>query len=115
LIPSDEELDAKITEVCGNFVGQLDDLYAAVGLIVVGRRFGWRVMRLVASRRHWSVAVKLFGDPKTWMDQRGVFYRKSVALKIIDGVGDYWAFIRGHKAMAQDVKKAAENVVNDGC
>lgn len=104
----DKELDAKIDQVCDDFKGQLDDLYAAVGLIVVGRRYGWRVMRLISSRRHWSLASDLFGDPKDLMKERGRCYKKSIGCEIVDKAGEYWAFIKGHKPLAQDVRKAVQ-------
>ena len=105
---TDEELNAKIEQVCEDFHGQIDDLYAAVGLIVVGRRYGWRVMRLVSSRRHWTVTTKLFGDPKQLMREKGRLYGKSLGCKMIDEIGGYWDFIKGHKEQLPiDVRKSA--------
>jgi hypothetical protein len=105
---NDEELNAKIEKVCEEFTGQLDDLYAAVGMVVVGRRYGWRVMRLVAPRRHWTVATRLFGDPKQLMRERGRLYSKSVGCSLIDKAGDYWGIISGRKEqLPLDVRKAA--------
>jgi hypothetical protein len=91
-----EELNEMIDCVCAGFVGQLDDLSAAVGLIVSGQLFGWRVMRLVCSRRHWMLAAKLFGDPKKLMPERGKYYNKSLGMKVIDKTGDYWDFVAGN-------------------
>lgn len=105
---TDEELNAKIEKVCDEFTGQLDDLYAAVGMIVVGRRYGWRVMRLVSSRRHWMVATRLFGDPKQLMKERGRCYEKSLGCQLIDKAGGYWDYIKGNKPqLPLDVRKAA--------
>lgn len=92
---TDEEMMKKIDEVSTNFKGQLDDLQAAVGMLVIGRLYGWRVIRLVASRRHWQVACKLFGDLKEILPERGVLAHKSLGLKIVDTAGDYWDFISG--------------------
>lgn len=102
---TDKELNAKVETVCTEFSGQLDDLYAVVGMIVVGRLFGWRVMRLVSRRGHWALAAKLFGDPKALMRERGVLAHKSVGLAIIDKAGDYWEVIRGHKSIAREDRK----------
>ena len=93
---TDEELIIKIEEVTKNFSGQLDQLYEAIGMIVTGRLMGWRVMRLVSSRRCWMMAAKLFGDPKLLMPERGQYYEKSVGLKIIDTAGEYWDVINGN-------------------
>ena len=92
---SDEELMIKIDEVTTNFKGQLDDLTAVVGMVMVGRLYGWRVIRLVNSRRHWGLACKLFGDLKELLPDRGVLAHKSVGLTIVDKLGDYWGIIGG--------------------
>jgi hypothetical protein len=92
---TDEELIVKIEEVTKDFSGQLDHLYEAIGMIMSGRLLGWRVMRIVSSRRCWMMASKLFGDPKLLMPERGKYYYKSVGMKIIDTAGDYMEFIRG--------------------
>ena len=96
---TDQELMAKIEEETEKYHGQIDHLYEAVGMVVVGRLTGWRVMRLVSSRRCWAAASKVFGDPKEWMPERGRFAHRSLGLKIVDKVGGYWDFIAGHKSI----------------
>lgn len=88
-------LYSKIEQVCTDFTGQIDHLYEVVGMVVAGRLFGWRVMRLVSSRRCWTLAFKLFGDPKLLMPERGSLTRKSIGLDIVDGIGRYWDVISG--------------------
>lgn len=94
---NDEELMAKIEIALSEYSGQVDDFYSAVGMIVVGRLLGWRVMRLVAPSRIWSVAIKIFGDPKLLMPDRGKYAHKSVGLLLADKLGGYWDMIRGSK------------------
>lgn len=92
---NDEEMMKKIEEVSTAFVGQLDDLQAAVGMLAVGRLYGWRVTRLISSRRHWAIACRLFGDLKELLPPEGVLAHKSVGLAIVDQAGDYWDVISG--------------------
>lgn len=92
---NDKELMQKIDDVSADFKGQIDDLQAAVGLVMVGRLYGWRVMRLACSRRHWIVSCKLFGDLKQILPERGVLAHKSVGLMVVDKAGDYWDYING--------------------
>jgi len=92
---TDEEMNALIDKVSSEFTGQIDDLSAAIGILVLGRLYGWRVMRLVSNRRHWAVANKIFGDMKKLLPERGKYAHKSIGLKIADKFGDYWALIRG--------------------
>jgi len=93
---TDEELNKKIEQVSTDFHGQIDDLYQAVGMIIIGRMYGWQVMRLATPRRIWIVTSKLFGDPKLLMRPRGVLAYKSLGLKIVDKVGDYWEVMKGN-------------------
>jgi hypothetical protein len=92
---TDEELIQKIDDVTKDYKGQIDHLAEAVGLIVLGRLFGWKVMRLVCSRRSWMLASRLFGDPKELMIDRGKYANKSVGLRLVDQVGGYWDLING--------------------
>lgn len=93
---NDEELMKKIDQVSTEFKGQIDDLQAAVGLVMVGRLYGWRVMRLTCSRRHWMVACKLFGGVKEILPERTILSDKSLALRVVDKTGDYWDFVAGN-------------------
>ncbi len=106
LVP--KELADKIVNATVEFHGQIDDFYAAVGMIVVGRLVGWKVMRLVASRKCWATASKWFGDPKLLMKERGPLAHKSIGLKIADKFEEYWEYVRGHKHMALEDRRAVE-------
>lgn len=95
---TDSELNEKIEQVITDFHGQIDDLYQVVGMIIIGRMYGWQVMRLSTPRRIWTKANDLFGDPKLLMRPRGVLAYKSLGLKICDTAGDYWEVVKGHIA-----------------
>lgn len=92
---SDEEMLERIDQVSGEFKGQLDDLYKVIGMMVMGRLFGWRVVRLVSARTLWAEANRLFGDPKLLMPERGKYAHKSVGLKIVDELDQYWDAVKG--------------------
>lgn len=92
----DEELCKRVDEVAKEFRGQAPDLYRIVGAVMVGRLYGWRVVRLTVSGSTWTSMTKWFGDPKEWMPPEGPLVHKSVGLKLVDRVGDYWGFIKGH-------------------
>ncbi len=90
-----EQVQNQIETVCQEFHGQAPDLFQIVGVVVVGRFFGWRVVRLVVSRRIWSLTTRFFGDPKEWMPERGLLAYKSKGLQFVDTMGGYWDFIKG--------------------
>jgi hypothetical protein len=98
---------------CTNFHGQLDSLYQACGLMVAGQLFGWRVMRLISVRSNWRLASKLFGkydeqgDIKRLMPEYGLLKDKSVGLKMIEDISQYWEVIQGIQSIPKADKKAA--------
>ncbi len=92
---TDEELFKKIDEISANYVGQLDDLYSIIGMIVMGRFYGWRVVRLVSTRRLWKRANDIFGDVKLLMPERGAYANKSLGLKMVDELDRYWDTVNG--------------------
>jgi hypothetical protein len=105
---NDEELMKRIEQVSTEFSGQIDDLYEAIGMITTGRLFGWRVMRLASSRSCWTMATKLFGDPKLLMPERGVLAHKSFGLKVCDKTGEYWEVVKGHIPVHGSERKLIE-------
>lgn len=100
-----EEMNAKIEQLIDDFHGQIDDLYAIVGMAKVGRRYGWRVVRLTASRRHWTMANQRLGDFKTLMPERGDLAYRSRGLQWADEANAYWEIIRGHKQIPMEERR----------
>jgi hypothetical protein len=92
---TDDELLKLIDRQAETFKGQITTLYQVVGIIVVGRLFGWRVVRLTIRPSVWRQIGQLFGDPKELMPERGRLAHRSVGLKITDELGEYWSIIRG--------------------
>jgi hypothetical protein len=96
---NDEELKAKIEKVCEDYHGTVDDLAMIVGLVVVGRYYGSRSMRLGSTRRHWALMQKWFGDPNDLMKPQERLWEKHKALKMLATATDYWKVISGAKSM----------------
>lgn len=95
---SEHELSAKIEQVTKDYKGQLDHLQAAIGLMMIGRVMGWRVVRLVCSRSAWTDANNLFGDVKTLLPAETEFSDKSMAYRVVKASGQYWEYVKGHVA-----------------
>jgi hypothetical protein len=111
MITDQEMLD--LMELKANeFTGIGGDLISAVGVLVLSRFYGWRVMRLIASRRQWNVTVKIFGNIKKMTPERGQYARKSVGLAIADKLGDYWSYMRGQKNSDNNPSKNRQMIVN---
>jgi hypothetical protein len=105
---NDAEMLAMIERVTKDYRGDLSHLYEAIGMLVAGRHFGWRVMRLVSGRRVWADATRLFGDPCQYMPEKGPCYPKSLGMRIIDKTGAYWEYIKRNKAMPVQEKRIVD-------
>ena len=109
---ADQEMLDLMELKASEFTGIGGDLVSAVGVLVLSRFYGWRVMRLIVSRRQWNVAVKIFGDIKKMTPERGQYARKSIGLALADKIGDYWSYMRGQKNSKADPKKSRHMIVN---
>lgn len=105
---TDEEMLKRIDDVSTQYKGQIDVLLKSVGMIVLGRKFGWRVIRLVVSTTDWTKANKIFGDLKEYMPERGVLAKKSVGLKMVDALDGYWDVIRGVISVPMSERRKTE-------
>jgi len=111
LITDQEMLDLMELKA-DEYVGLGGDLISAVGVLVLSRFYGWRVIRLIASRRQWNVAIKIFGNIKVMTPERGKYARKSVGLAIADKIGDYWSYMRRQKNSKEDAGKNRQMIVD---
>lgn len=105
------EIQKLIFDVSTNYVGQMDDLYKAVGMLVVGRLYGWHVMRLGGSKPDWELANRLFGDIKLLLPKRGEFAGRSLGLAVADRMGHFWEIIRGTVKVPSITRKALTSEV----
>lgn len=112
----DEELAKHLAERIRIFQGNFDVLESALGALVIGRVAGWRVLKLLHShktyKRYEQVLGLEFAGTFPWSGEyvtpeRGVYSRKSVALRVADKLGDFWQVVQ----RSGDIpKKEAESV-----
>jgi hypothetical protein len=102
-----------IEKEAGEFQGQLDDLYQACGLLLLGQLYGWRVMRLISSRSNWRMAMKLFSkydensELRALMPEFGPMHPKSVGLQLVGDMSHFWNVIKGVQSIPRDQRKLA--------
>lgn len=106
-----DDLPEKLAQVMADFHGSADDLIEAVGMVIVGRLYGWKVVRLVSSNRRWQVASRLFGDPKLLMKEEGTLVGKASGYLMVRRLGGFWDFISG-KVSRDDVPLKERKMVS---
>lgn len=90
------ELTKIIEKASEQYSGDVTILESAIGALIIGRMYGWRVLRLVHGSSSYAryeriLAIKF----KDVCLERTELSKKSLALKVADAVGDFWAVARG--------------------
>lgn len=97
--PSDEELLAlaKIADgAIDNFRGNAHELQSALGMIFVGRRYGWKVLMLVHDRKTIRKYQQLLDiDVREYFPAVGDRAEKSVAYVAVQKISNFWKAVRG--------------------
>ena len=94
---NDQEILAIIDRAVDQFDGNLDELESAVGMIMLGRHYGWRVMLLIHSPNTIRKYLKILGikNLRDVLPEVGVLAHRSTAWRLVDGTKDFWKVVRG--------------------
>ena len=79
-----------------NFEGQLDELESALGMLLIGRHFGWRVLVLIHNKRTIRKYEELLGiEVRKYFPEITPASRRSFGYKIVEGAGNFWKAVSG--------------------
>lgn len=99
LLVLDEETEQIILKQMREFRGNGSTLESALGALVMGQYFGWRVLKLMHNpstyRRYEKVLGIEFKDVCEEITELGK--RKSVGYAITEKLGSFWAVIMGKR------------------
>lgn len=107
---SSDEIQALVNSAIDRFYGPGDELVGAVGMLLVGQVYGWRVMRLITSRKMWKRYREIFDVPdlKDLMLERGALAGRSRGLRIADELERYWDLVKGLCGVSMEQKGIIE-------
>lgn len=107
---TDSEIIAVVDEAVKNYRGQVQVIEQAVGALIVGRRFGWRVLYLVHEgrtiRRYQDVLGVKFREA---LPEVGNLAYKSLAWKIVDAAGKFWDVVK-RKVVLPELKDKVQQL-----
>ena len=88
-----------LDETIARFHGQIDELESAVGMYMIGRLMGWKVLFIVHNKRTIRKYEEILGiNVREEFAEEGPFADKSQALNLIKKVGGFWKAVSGeHK------------------
>lgn len=87
----------KIIDVASEkFAGQMDELESAIGMLMLSRNYGWKVMYLIHSRKTIQKYEKILGvNLRELAPPVGRLAKKSMAWNVVQNVGNFWKAVRG--------------------
>lgn len=96
---SPEEAQAllrKLDESIVNFEGPFEELESAMGMLILGRLVGWKVLVLIHNKRTIRKYEDILGiNIREVFPEEGPFAAKSVALETVKKLGNFWKAVNG--------------------
>ena len=82
-----------------DFQGNTDALAGAIGYLMIGRKFGWRVMLFMHSPSTVRKYEKILGiSSREVMPEIGPLAKKAVAWHALRKVSNFWKAVKGEVA-----------------
>ena len=79
-----------------NFSGSLEELEKALGMLIIGYHFGWKVLLLVHSKRTIKKYEKILEiDIKEFFPAEGRSSQRSMGLDLAKQIGNFWQVVSG--------------------
>jgi len=97
-LPPEEayELMKKLDEAVREFDGQFDELENALGMMLLGRLVGWKVLALIHNKRSIRKYEEILGIKiREAFPEEGPLTHKSVGYEFIKKLGNYWKAVSG--------------------
>ena len=109
---TDSEFLAHIDKVSKNYKGDSDVLISAVGSLMVGRIYGWRVLRIIVSNPSYIKYQRILGlEFKSVLPEETEHSNKSIGYKIVKTLNNFWQVVRGQSSIDSKDKRRLENCV----
>ena len=78
------------------FEGNVDHLEAAIGMLLVGRVVGWKVILLVHNKRTIRRYEEILGvDIRKFLPEETSHSARSLAYRAVQAIGNFWKAVSG--------------------
>jgi len=92
-----QDLIKQVEEITRGFEGQFDDLESALGMLMMGRLLGWKVLVLIHNKRTIRKYQTILGeiDIRKAFPPEGPLAHKSLGLDLVKKFGNFWKYVSG--------------------
>lgn len=92
-----QDLVKQIEQATVNFRGLFDELETAIGMLMIGRLVGWKVLVLIHNKRTIRKYEEILGgiSIREMFPEEGPLAHKSLGLEIAKKLGNFWKAVSG--------------------
>lgn len=91
----------QLDNVAQSFKGQFDELESALGMMIMGRLFGWKVLVLIHNKRTIRKYEEILGiSVREAFNPTGPLTAKSVGYEFAERAGQFWKGVSGEFKLA---------------
>ncbi|ODU61664.1 MAG: hypothetical protein ABT02_00455 [Comamonadaceae bacterium SCN 68-20] len=103
---TNKELIEIIDRATDAFHGDLSELESAIGMLMLGRHYGWRVLMLMHSQATIRKYLKILGiqNLRDVLPEVGVLAGRSRAWRLVQGTSNFWRVVRGQVANVRSAR-----------
>lgn len=93
---TNDELVSLLDKAVKNFRGDSTTLESAIGMLVMGRQVGWRVIVLIHDKSTIKKYEKILDiNIREVLPETGPLAKKSIAWEAAQKVGNFWKAVKG--------------------
>jgi hypothetical protein len=93
---TNDELVAHIEHVIANYEGDAESLSGAIGALMIGRSYGWRVLRIVIAGSSYTKYQRILGlEFKSVLPAVTEMSKRSRGYVIVTRLKNFWDVVRG--------------------
>ena len=98
-----QDLVKRVEDIIKDFKGQFDELESALGMLMMGRLLGWRVLVLIHNKRTIRHYEEILGgiNIREMFPPEGPLAHKSLGLELVKKMGNFWKAVSGETPLPE--------------
>ena len=85
-----------VDEATRKYAGLFDELESAIGMLMIGRLVGWKVLVLIHNKRSIKKYEEILGiNIREYFPPEGPLIEKSIGYAIVKKLGNFWKAVSG--------------------